>query len=224
MTAARKQARAQVRPPGPLRRFLHRNRLIGRAWLTFVVLLAAFAGLLQWQQAAIYGVAKGWTAKLMAATLRLLGTDAEAAGNVVTTSAVPIEIIGECTAVTPVAILISAIMCFPARAVTKLLGVALGIAVLVLVNQIRLAHLHYIAYRHPSSLEFLHLAVWQSGIVIVTVMFWLLWVALGVRPERRPPPADRLASDPLTANVDTAPPSPPPDHPVYSTRKRRGEP
>jgi archaeosortase B (VPXXXP-CTERM-specific) len=154
------------------------------AGLTFVALLVVLQLPLIFVGPRFWEFTNEWTARLTAWSLALTGVPARAEGRVVTSSLVGLEIIRECTAVYPLLIYTSAVLAFPARWRMRLAGLALGWPALLVVNQMRLVSLCWIAWLAPEHFESAHLLVWQSLIAAATVLAFLLWVTRALRAER----------------------------------------
>ena len=130
---------------------------------------------------------KAWTAQLTAGALRLLGANGRAHGSLVKSSLFSAHIILECTAAYVITIYLAAVVAYPCRWRSKMLGVVLGVPSLVLANQMRLLGLFYVGYRRPDLFETAHLVVSQSLMVFATVVIWLVWVTQWVyRHEHAP--------------------------------------
>jgi exosortase H (IPTLxxWG-CTERM-specific) len=125
----------------------------------------------------VQGFSQDWTARATAWSLRRLGLEALAQGNLVVSELQPIRIIFECTAVFPAGIFAAAVLAFPTRWLWKLFGLSAGLAALVVINQVRLVSLVYIGHSFPDAFEFSHHVVWQSLIIFFTLVVWLLWAS-----------------------------------------------
>jgi len=156
-------------------RLLRDNRDLIKHWLLFIGVLCLFIALDQWANIWINTKLNAWTADFNAFLLDLLGLRGKSSGRYVWSSICYFEIIGECTAFYPCAIYISAVAAFPTRWTRKLFGIAVGLPTLLLFNQLRLVSLCYIAHWMPDSFEVMHVLVWQSVIVVFTVVLWLVW-------------------------------------------------
>jgi archaeosortase B (VPXXXP-CTERM-specific) len=147
-----------------------RNRPVLGYWLIFVVLLAAFHVSLTVGER-LWAVVDAATASLLAWSLSLFGLSARADGSLVMSSLCSVKIIRECTAVHPIAIFCAAVVAYPLSWRARLLGLAAGSPILLLVNQVRLVSLCYIDRWYPSALETAHMVVWQSLIVLTALVF-----------------------------------------------------
>ena len=166
--------------------FFRRNWGLFKNWILFVIVMGLFVAVDQRFYLWVNTVLVEWTTELTAGVLRLLGQSGRADGRWLWSSICSFEIIGECTAYYPVAIFVSAVIAFPARWTRKIFGVGVGVPAVLLLNQVRLVSLCYIHHWFPEQFEFLHVVVWQSLIVILTVVLWLIWATtLAGDGERR---------------------------------------
>ena len=158
--------------------FLRRNWRLLKNWLLFGSILGAFVAADYIYFEFINTVLVDLTAALTAWSLTLFGLSARADGSHLWSSICSFEIIGECTAYYPVAIYVSAVGAFPTNLSRKLLGLALGVPAVLLTNQVRLVSLCYIHHWIPQYFDTLHIVVWQSLIIVLTVVIWLLWATM----------------------------------------------
>ena len=100
----------------------------------------------------------------------------QVSGSQILSDTVAFRIVAECTSLAPFAIFVAAIVAFPATLSRKLLGILLGFVALSAVNLVRITSLIYIGVTFPEALDVAHLLVWQSVMVMVSVMFWLVWM------------------------------------------------
>jgi archaeosortase B (VPXXXP-CTERM-specific) len=163
------------RGPAEAPGFFRRHWSLFKNWLTFVVILGVFVAVDQRFYVWVNTVLVEWTTQLTAWTTSLLGLSGQAHGRYLHTKICSMEIIGECTAYYPVGIFVAAVCAFPARFTRKLVGIGLGVPAVLVVNQFRLISLCYVAHWIPQHFETLHVVVWQSLIVILTVVLWLIW-------------------------------------------------
>ena len=159
---------SRQRAPGPAVGFL--------AWLVLLVLL------IEWRTDWFNGELPRLVAVHLAWCLRVLGLAGQADGLVVSSSLCRIEIIGECTALYPAVVFVAAVLASPVARKAKLGGVLLGLPAIGLMNTVRLLSLCYICRYHPAFFAMAHEVVWQSLLVFLTALLWLVWVNLS-RPE-----------------------------------------
>lgn len=166
-----------------------KDRRVLRSWLVFVVsYVALMAVLFLWAAPLVNRHVTVWTARTTAWTLWILGAKAESHGTAVTSPLFSYDIVTECTAVFPVIIFLSAVLAYPCPWRRKIVGIAAGIPVLLLVNLARLVSLFYIGYLFPGTFQTAHLLVWQSLMIFFTLLIWLFWAARSV-PRHEPGPA-----------------------------------
>lgn len=115
------------------------------------------------------------------AVLRCLGQDASGTGRVVATPEHSFVVVYACTSLPATVLFVSAVAAFPAAAIWKLGGIFAGVLILYAVNIVRLVVLFFVKAHHPELYERVHLAVWQSVLVILAVALFLGWAALASR-------------------------------------------
>lgn len=107
---------------------------------------------------------------------RFFDSEATVSGSIVASDAFAISIVEECTSLAPLAIFVAAVFAVPSTLSRKALGIALAFVVLSAVNLLRTTSLFYLGSAYPSSMEVVHLLVWQSIMVAVAVSLWILWM------------------------------------------------
>lgn len=163
--------------------FLRRNSALFKHWVLFLGFLGGMMALNEWKIEWVNVRFATFTANVMAWIMRVLGENGEASGVFVSSSVCQFKIIGECTAYYPLSIFVAAVLAFPAAWSRRLLGVLLGVPVLLLINQFRLVSLCYMYRPFPELFEMIHIVVWQSLMIFLTVVLWILWAStLGRRP------------------------------------------
>jgi exosortase/archaeosortase family protein len=162
-----------------------RHGSVIRSWLVFVVSMAVMIQVLIWARPFTDTVLPRWIAKFTAWVMALAGAEGEARGTIVYSSVGAVEIIRECTAVYPTALFLAGVFAFRCSWRKKLLGVFGGIFGIQLINLVRIVSLIFLHKRYPASFHFLHMVVWQSLVVFLTVVLWLLWSTDFWRPVKR---------------------------------------
>ena len=113
-----------------------------------------------------------------------------ASGNVMRNSvngfAVAIE--AGCNGVEAAIVLIAAMLAFPAPWRYRLVGIAIGIAAVQLLNIVRVISLFYIGQWDLEVFEWAHHYVWQALIMLDVLVVWLIWVRRIPVPAGMPPP------------------------------------
>ena len=147
-------------------------RTIGIFLLTVAVLEIAYLAISESSQ--FLTVARS-TAQIAALVLSMLGEAVWVDGTSLYSPLLIMRIVPECTAVTPTIVFAAAVLAFPSSVSVKLKGLLLGIVVLYLINLVRVVSLYYIGTRAPEHMEFAHIVVWQTVIVLFAIGLWSLW-------------------------------------------------
>ena len=166
--------------PGIWKRWGH----VIEAWVVFVVSAAVLIQILIWARPFTDTHVTRWVAVYTAWVLDLMGADAEARGKIIVSSIGSVEIIRECTAVYPTALYLSAVFAYRCTWRRKLIGVLGGIVAIQILNLIRIISLVYIQRSYPDAFEYMHMVVWQSLIVFLTGLLWLLWSTEFSQPRK----------------------------------------
>jgi exosortase/archaeosortase family protein len=116
-----------------------------------------------------------WTARWTSSSLNLLGASTTADGTILSSGDFAVNIVAECTPIGPLVLFIGAMAAYPSSARAKGLGVLLGLAALTVVNIFRIMSLFWIGSVFPQYLSIAHLLVWQTAIIVLTIVLWLFW-------------------------------------------------
>jgi exosortase H (IPTLxxWG-CTERM-specific) len=171
-------------PPDPkaqMRRFL----------LLFpLCLLAGFALLQAPPVAALIARFTAGLVVLSSALIHLFGGKALIDGVVLASpQGFAVRVENGCNAVNVTILLWSAILVYPASWLLKLKGLAAGTLLLHAINLLRIISLYYLAGFNRNWFEFAHLYLWESLIVIDTlVIFWGWAIVVRRSPFRRDAP------------------------------------
>ena len=90
---------------------------------------------------------------------------------------VSITVKNGCNAINVMILLWSAILPYPATRRQKLNGLVVGSVVLHAVNILRIISLYYLVQYNRAWFEFAHLYLWESLIVLDTLVIFWLWAA-----------------------------------------------
>ena len=115
------------------------------------------------------------TAITTSCALRLMGSESHVEEMTVISSLANAEIIYECTAIFPAALLVAGILSFPTRLSAKAVGVGFGLPAMFILNEVRLVSLLYVRAYLPSQFETAHLVVWPVLLVVIVTGGWLAW-------------------------------------------------
>lgn len=90
-----------------------------------------------------------------------------------------------CDAVEPCALFVSAVLASPVSFWAKLPAAAIGCALLMIINLVRIMSLLLTAVHWKSAFEIMHLDVWQSVFIFLAILFWALWASWETRRRAR---------------------------------------
>lgn len=86
-----------------------------------------------------------------------------------------VEVADGCNAVQVCMLLMCGILAFPAPLLSRVIGIVVGIAIVQLINIVRIVTLLYLSGHAPDLFDFFHLYVWDAFIVIDAVVAFLVW-------------------------------------------------
>lgn len=163
-----------------------------RSWLTtgrMVAIAAASMGMAFYGYVLIFRIpAVGdaitdGTTRMAALLLAPLRTGVTAEGSVLNGANFSFGVGPDCTALPPIALLLGAILVFPSSPWAKLTGAVIGIVFLSILNLVRVMSLVYIGTHFPDAVDLAHEVIWQAGMILATVVFWLVWLQRSRREE-----------------------------------------
>lgn len=93
------------------------------------------------------------------------------------------EVYHRCTGVPVVALLATGLLALPRGRRRKLPGIACGAVLVLAVNLLRLVSLFHLGVRLPRVFDFAHSVVWEGGMILLVVGFWLLWLGPAGRAQ-----------------------------------------
>ncbi len=147
-----------------------------RSWLilgaSLGLALAVYYGSLG---SSLLDVIAEWTATWTSKAINLFGGSTTVSGTLLISDNFVANVVAECTAIGPIILYIGAVVAYPASKRAKLAGVAAGVVVLTAVNLVRIISLFWIGEAYPEYLDVVHLLVWQSVIILLAIIMWLLW-------------------------------------------------
>jgi exosortase H (IPTLxxWG-CTERM-specific) len=117
-----------------------------------------------------------FTASMSFSVLKQLGMCVEQRGTVVSDiHGFAYEIQFRCTGILPACAFALSILASPANGRRKLIGLALGIPLVFLLNMVRLIHLFFIGVYRPEWFNFAHHYAWEGAIILGVLALWLAW-------------------------------------------------
>lgn len=149
--------------------------------LRFVFIVGIFTGvvLLTYREevlGSLLGPLTALTASTTFVLLDLIGVDVLREASVIyQPGGFAYEIYYRCTGFLPVACLTVSILAHSGCLRHKLAGLAVGIPFLIILNLVRLVHLFLIGVTRPDLLDLAHSVLWEGGIILAVLGFWLIW-------------------------------------------------
>ena len=181
-----------------------------RARIRFAVIFALVGGALLTLYSfpyAEHGVREVWFARYLACYARLAGLvlrifdpGVHVVGNDIV-GRTSLTVAKNCDAMDVSLLFSAAIVAFPAPWSRRLMGIAVGVGALTVVNVLRIASLYFVDLRWPAAFETVHAEVWPLVIVALAAtafLAWSRWAQPPSGPSARPPDAHRCAAAPRT--------------------------
>jgi exosortase H (IPTLxxWG-CTERM-specific) len=129
-----------------------------------------------WVENNIFTPLVNFYAQLSGGLLTLLGFENTVIADLIYSSQFSVSVKKGCDAAEPMAIFIAGIVAFPALIKRKLIGLGIGLAILFLLNVVRIVTLYLMGIYFPDLFEAMHLAVWQVIFILIAVLLWFLWL------------------------------------------------
>ena len=106
------------------------------------------------------------------------------------TNGFSVTILAGCNGVEAMIVLVAAILAYPAPWRHRLIGLAVGILAIQLLNLVRIVSLFYLGQWNMRVFEWAHLYAWQALIMLDALIVWLVWLrTLPRTPAPDPAPA-----------------------------------
>ncbi len=155
------------------------------AWfaVTFLASLGAFSLLFQLDAVEWNAIVPltGIAAHASNLVLNLLGMKTHVSGTTIAgDQGFSVNIMLGCNGAYVTAIVVSAVLAFPSTWREKLIGLALGIPGVQVVNLVRIVSLFYIGVNRPDLFDKFHYYVWQTGVIILSMAIWIFWAEVFV--------------------------------------------
>ncbi len=113
-------------------------------------------------------------------------SDVTSNGKALNSSGGAISVERGCDAITPTALLVSAVLASPVAFGSKVPAVLAGALILAVVNLIRIISLFLSAVHWREAFDILHLEVWQGAFILLSILLWAWWAAWATkRPKRQ---------------------------------------
>lgn len=110
------------------------------------------------------------------ALLNVFGEGANVTGQILSSRRFAVAIHNGCNGLEAMLIFLCGVGAFPASWKSKLLGALLGFVAIQIINVIRVVSLFYLGVFKPAWFSAGHVFVWQSLVILLSVVLWLVWV------------------------------------------------
>ncbi len=166
-----------------------------RREITFLVVFAVLLGggfsliSLNWVNDNVIEPFTAGIAKASGATLDLIGYDVTMHGTIIQTPEFRVNIRNGCNGVEAMLIFLAAVLAFPAPWGSRLAGLVLGILAIQLVNLIRVVALFLTGVHFPRFFDTSHTVIWQTVVILFSVLLWLFWANRFTAPRQPSQPA-----------------------------------
>lgn len=115
-------------------------------------------------------------ARISAWVLNLSGSDVAVEGIRVSNDAFAVRVAQGCDAIQVCTLLASAVIAFPLPLRSKLRGLVVGVAILQLLNLMRVVTLFWIGEHYKSVFKTAHEILWPGLLIVATIVIWIFWV------------------------------------------------
>lgn len=159
------------------------NKAAIRFAVWFLVSLGAFSLLFQLEAVETFIIVPltGMAAHASNLILNLIGMSTLVTGTTIAGGeGFSVNIMHGCNGAYVTAIVVSAILAFPSTWREKLIGLALGIPGVQIINLVRIVSLYYIGVNRPDLFEQFHYYVWQTGVIVLSMAIWIFWAEVFV--------------------------------------------
>ena len=100
-------------------------------------------------------------------------------GHIISIDGFSLSIIFECTAASYIVMFTAAVVTFPASLNWKLYGLFIGLALITLLNLLRIVFLGWFGAHYPDQFSFFHQFVWEGSFLLGVIVIWVLWLRGG---------------------------------------------
>lgn len=116
--------------------------------------------------------------------LNILGQDTRIDQGVIYANEVALNVKAGCDGIEPTAFFIIGVLLVPLSWRSKLVGLAVGIIVLQLLNLIRIVGLFFAKVYWPSSFDVLHLHGGFTLFFVLTIIIWMIWANWAIQTSK----------------------------------------
>ena len=122
-------------------------------------------------------------ARVSAVLLSGIGEKVSVAGTEIRSGAFAVNIENGCNGVEAALLFGSAVLAFPAPWRRRVLGLVVGFAAIQLLNLVRVVSLFWIGAHRPALFSSSHTVLWQSAVVLFSVLLFLFWASREQRTQ-----------------------------------------
>jgi exosortase H (IPTLxxWG-CTERM-specific) len=119
----------------------------------------------------------GGIARASGVALRLLGQDVSTLGTVLRTAHFAVNVRNGCNGVEAMLISLAAVAAFPASRRSRVVGLALSMVAIQVVNVVRVVALFLTGVYFPRMFDSSHTVLWQTIVILCAVLLWVFWVS-----------------------------------------------
>lgn len=117
-----------------------------------------------------------------ATLLRTLGFEVQVLGRAIAGEGTAVRLDLGCDGLQPSHVFLAAVMTFPAPWIRRLLGAAVGLALLLGLNVVRVVTLFLVKAWAPTAFGVVHEHVWPAAFILAALVLFVLWLRLLQRP------------------------------------------
>ena len=145
----------------------------------FLVCFAVLSGVIVWlnMRTPVMEHVEAATAGIATLLMNLTGVVATRADTLITVPGRQLDIGPDCTGLTIAAMLVSLVVAYPVRLSSKTVGILGGVAVLLIVNLIRLVGIAHLSLASDQVFYAAHDFLFQVGMVAVAIAIWAGWLS-----------------------------------------------
>ena len=108
--------------------------------------------------------------------LNIFGYQTTAVGSEVNSSLFNMKIAVGCDGIEPITYYMLAILAYPTVLKRKLTGIGKGVALLLMLNFIRVISLYLVGVYIPSLFDFFHVGLWQALFILAGIALLFIWL------------------------------------------------
>ncbi|MGE5415103.1 MAG: exosortase H [Syntrophomonadaceae bacterium] len=145
----------------------------------FLALLVVFYVVVAWNPVndAVIVPFTAAIARVSGVILNALGERVSVAGTAIRSGRFAVEIENGCNGVEAALLFVSAVLAFPAPWSRRLAGLAAGFLAIQALNFVRVVSLFWVGAHRPALFSSSHTVVWQSAVVLASVLLFLFWAS-----------------------------------------------